>query len=41
VLTLMRGPENRSQTVLFYAQWMAGHERSHVRQVGRIVNEMR
>jgi hypothetical protein len=29
------------RTVLFYAQWMAGHERSHVNQVGRIVNEMR
>jgi hypothetical protein len=29
------------RTVLFYAQWMAGHERSHVKQVGRIVNEMR
>ena len=28
------------RTVLFYAQWMAGHERSHVKQVGRIVNEM-
>jgi DinB superfamily len=29
------------RTVLFYAQWMAGHERSHVKQVGRIVSEMR
>ena len=29
------------RTVLFYAQWMAGHERSHVKQVGHIVNEMR
>ena len=29
------------RTALFYAQWMAGHERSHVKQVGRIVNEMR
>jgi hypothetical protein len=29
------------RTVLLYAQWMAGHERSHVKQVGRIVNEMR
>lgn len=26
------------RTVLFYAQWLAGHERQHVKQVERIVN---
>ena len=29
------------RTVLFYAQWMAGHERPHVKQIERIVNTMR
>lgn len=29
------------RTVLFYAQWMAGHERTHVKQVARIVKTMR
>jgi len=29
------------RTVLFYAQWLARHERSHVRQVVRIVDAMR
>ena len=29
------------RTVLFYAQWLARHERQHVKQVGRIVNTMR
>ncbi len=29
------------RTVLFYAQWLARHERSHVKQVERIVNAMR
>lgn len=28
------------RTVLFYAQWLARHERSHVKQVERIVNAM-
>ncbi len=28
------------RTVLFYAQWLAGHERQHVKQVERIVNTM-
>jgi hypothetical protein len=28
------------RTVLFYAQWMARHERPHVRQIERIVKEM-
>jgi hypothetical protein len=28
------------RSVHFYAQWMATHERSHVKQVGRIVNTM-
>lgn len=26
------------RTVLFYGRWLAGHERSHVKQVERIVN---
>ncbi|MGH2491910.1 MAG: DinB family protein [Candidatus Limnocylindria bacterium] len=29
------------RTVLFYAQWLARHERPHVKQVGRIVNTMK
>ena len=28
------------RSVLFYAQWLAGHERPHVKQVERIVNMM-
>jgi len=28
------------RTVLFYAEWLARHERQHVRQVERIVNTM-
>ncbi len=26
------------RTVLFYAQWLAGHERAHVKQMERIAN---
>jgi len=29
------------RTVLFYGQWLAGHERQHVKQVERIVKAMR
>ena len=29
------------RTVLFYARWLAGHERPHVKQVARIVEAMR
>jgi hypothetical protein len=29
------------RTVLFYAQWLAEHERPHVKQIERIVNAMR
>ena len=29
------------RTVLFYAQWIAGHERPHLKQLARIVNKMR
>lgn len=29
----------RDRTVLEYAQWLATHERTHVRQIARIVNE--
>jgi hypothetical protein len=28
------------RTVLFYGQWLARHERQHVKQVERIVNTM-
>jgi hypothetical protein len=28
------------RVVLFYAQWLAGHERPHVKQIERIVNTM-
>src|SRR5215831_5196696 len=28
------------RTVLFYGQWLAGHERQHVKQVERIVNKV-
>ena len=29
------------RTVLFYGQWLAGHERQHVKQVEHIVNKMK
>jgi hypothetical protein len=29
------------RTVLFYATWMAGHERTHLKQIKRIVSTMR
>src|SRR5918997_276271 len=29
------------RSVLFYARWLAEHERPHVKQVARIVNSMR
>ena len=29
------------RTVLFYGQWLAGHERAHVKQIGRIVSAIR
>ena len=29
------------RTVLFYARWMAGHERPHLKQLERLVNSMR
>ena len=28
------------RTVLFYAQWLAGHERPHIKQIERIVSAM-
>jgi uncharacterized damage-inducible protein DinB len=31
----------RERTVYAYAQWLANHERSHIKQVERIVNTMR
>ena len=35
------GGPARERTVLFYAQWVARHERPHVKQIARIVNAMR
>jgi hypothetical protein len=35
------GGPARERTVLFYAQWLARHEPTHVRQIGRIVNTKR
>jgi uncharacterized damage-inducible protein DinB len=35
------GGSPRERTVLFYAQWLARHERPHVKQIERIVNTMR
>lgn len=29
------------RTVMFYAQWLARHERQHVKQVGSIINSIR
>ena len=34
------GGPARERTVLFYAQWLARHERPHVKQIERIVNTM-
>jgi DinB superfamily len=31
----------RERTVYTYGQWLANHERSHIRQIERIVNRMR
>ncbi len=31
----------RERTVQDYAQWLANHERSHIRQIERIVNKLR
>jgi hypothetical protein len=28
------------RNVLFYGRWLAGHERTHIKQIGRIVNSM-
>lgn len=33
------GGPPRERTVLFYAQWLAGHERAHVRQLTRALRE--
>jgi len=32
------GGPARERTVLFYAEWVARHERPHVKQIARIVN---
>lgn len=39
MVTVARKPLER--TVLFYAQWLATHERPHLKQIKRIVNTMR
>lgn len=31
----------RQRTVYTYAQWLANHERSHIKQIGRIVDTLR
>jgi len=31
----------RERTVQMYAQWLANHEQSHIRQIERIVNSLR
>ena len=38
--TVMGAGKVLERTVLFYAQWLARHERQHVKQVERIVNTM-
>jgi DinB superfamily len=38
--TVTGGGKPRERTVLFYAQWLARHERPHVKQIERIVNTM-
>jgi len=38
--TVTGGGKILERTVLFYAQWLARHERQHVKQVERIVNTM-
>jgi len=35
------GGPARERTVLLYAQWLARHERPHVKQIARIVNTLR
>ena len=35
------GGPARERTVLFYAQWLARHERPHLEQIARIVNPIR
>jgi DinB family protein len=39
--TVTGGGPPRQRTVLFYAQWLAGHERAHVRQFVKTVNAVR
>ena len=38
--TVMGAGKVLERTVLFYGQWLAGHERQHVKQVEHIVNRM-
>ncbi|HET9111585.1 MAG TPA: DinB family protein [Ktedonobacterales bacterium] len=39
--TVMGAGKPLERTVLFYAQWLASHERPHVKQVERIANTLR
>ena len=39
--TVMTGGKPRERTVFTYAQWLANHERMHIKQIERIVNTMR
>ena len=39
--TVMTAGKPRERTVYTYAQWLANHERSHIKQIERIVNSMR
>ena len=38
--TVMGAGKPRERTVYTYAQWLANHERSHIKQIERIVNMM-
>jgi hypothetical protein len=36
--TVTGGGQARERTVLFYAEWLAHHERPHIKQIARLVN---
>jgi hypothetical protein len=41
VATITEAGKPLERTVQFYAQWMATHERPHLKQIARIVNTVR
>ena len=41
IATVTGAGKPRERTVYTYAQWLANHERSHIKQIERIVNTMR